>query len=78
MAFEEANDAIASERRISSENQDYKSFVSVTVNPYVRTHISDSRCTGWGSKKLIAQTHTQDNYSNFHCTCATRVNDMMY
>ena len=31
----QANDAIASERSIFSENQDYKSFFRVAVNPYV-------------------------------------------
>ena len=29
-----ANDAIAFERSIFSENQDYKSFLHVTMNPY--------------------------------------------
>ena len=33
MAFEKANDTVASERSIFRENQDYKSFLHVTVNP---------------------------------------------
>ena len=35
MAFEEANDIIASEQSILSENHDYKSFPRVTVNLYI-------------------------------------------
>ena len=31
----QANDAIGSERSIFSEDQDYKSFLLVSVNPYV-------------------------------------------
>ena len=35
VAFEEANDVVASERSIFSDNQDYKSFLRVAMNPYV-------------------------------------------
>ena len=36
MVFEEANDAIASERvSFLSKNQHYKTFLRVAVNPYV-------------------------------------------
>ena len=33
----QANDAVSSERSVFSENQDYKSFPRVAVNPYVPT-----------------------------------------
>ena len=35
MAFEEANDAIASEQSIFSENQDCIIFLHVTINSYM-------------------------------------------
>ena len=35
MAFNVANDGVASEWSIFSENQCYKSFLHITVNPYV-------------------------------------------
>ena len=41
VAFEEANEAIASERSILSKNQDSKSFICVAVNP-LSTYISGS------------------------------------
>ena len=35
VAFEEANDTVVSEQSIVFKNQDYKSFLRVTVNLYV-------------------------------------------
>ena len=35
MAFKEANDVVASERRGFNENQDYKRFLCVAMNSYI-------------------------------------------
>ena len=51
----QANDAVASEGSIFSENQDYKSFSRVTVNPYIPILRGlDVR----GGRKLQTDTHT--------------------
>ena len=63
----QANDAVASERSIFSENQDYKSFVRVAVNLYVPIFLGlDAR----GGRKL--RTYTQDNYCSPCCAHARR------
>ena len=50
-----ANDGIASDRSIFSENQGYKSFVRVVVNPNVPKFLGlDVR----GGRKLRTHTHT--------------------
>ena len=53
MAFEEANNAVDPERSISSENQDYKSFLRV-VGKFVCTWSLYAR----GGRKLITHTYT--------------------
>ena len=51
----QANDAVASERSIFSENHDYKSFFRVAVNTYVPIFRGlDAR----GGRKLRTDTHT--------------------
>ena len=40
MAFEKANDILASKQSMFSENQDYTSFLHVAVNPYVPIFLS--------------------------------------
>ena len=71
----QANDAVASERSIFSENHDYKSFSRVAVNTYVPIFRGlDAR----GGRKLRTDrqthiethTHTRDNYSNTRCAHA--------
>ena len=63
----QANDAVASERHIFSENHYYKSFSRVTVNTYVPIFRGlDAR----GGRKLRTDTHTRDNYSNPRCAHA--------
>ena len=72
----QANDAVASERSIFSENQDYKSFFfRVTVNPYVPIFLGLDACGGT-KLRTDRQTHTytRDNYSNPHCAFTLRVN----
>ena len=65
----QANDAVASERSIFSENHDYKSFFSVAVNTYVPIFRGlDAR----GGRKLRTDTHTRDNYCNPRCVHAHR------
>ena len=65
----QANDALASEPSIFSENHDYKGFFRVAVN----TYISIFRCLDVrGGRKLQKHTHTQDNYSNPCCAHARR------
>ena len=71
----QANDAVASERSIFSENHDYKSFFRVAVNTYVPIFRGlDAR----GGRKLRTDTHThihthtRDNYSNPRCAHARR------
>ena len=66
MAFKEPNDTLVSEQSIFSENQDYKSFLRVAVNPYIP--IFQGLCTR-GGRKLI--THTQ---THTHTHGATTVN----
>ena len=56
----QANDVIASERTIFSENHDYKRFFCVTVNTYVPIFRGlDAR----GGRKLRTDTHT---YTHSH------------
>ena len=51
----QANDAVASERSIFSENHDYKSFFRVAMNRYVYIYLGlDAR----GSRKLLTDTQT--------------------
>ena len=50
MAFEEANDAVASEQRIFSEIQDYK--VTACRNESVYTYIWGSRYVWWQKTKV--------------------------
>ena len=51
----QANDAVASERSIFSENHNYKRFFRVAVNTYVPIFRSlDAR----GGRKLRTDTHT--------------------
>ena len=57
----QANDAVASQRSIFSENQDLKSFFGVALK-------TTNRETG-------RRTDTRDNYSNPRCACAPRVNE---
>ena len=73
----QANDAVASEPSIFSENHDYKSFFRVAVNTYVPIFRGlDAR----GGRKLRIDTHThthtytqtRDNYSNPRCAHARR------
>ena len=68
----QANDAVASETSIFSENHDYKSFFRFAVNTYVPTFRGlDAR----GGRKLTNRhTHTRDNYSNPRRACAARIN----
>ena len=75
----QANDTVASEPSIFSENHDYKSFFHVAVNTYVPIFRGlDAR----GGRKLRTDTHT---YIHTHtgqlqqsslCACAPRVNHM--
>ena len=51
----QANDAIASEQSIFSENHDYKSFSRVAVNTYVPIFRSLDVC---GGRKLRTDRHT--------------------
>ena len=54
MALEEANDAVAFEQSIFTENHGYKSFLCVVVNPYFPVLWGlDAR----GGRKLITLTH---------------------
>ena len=53
MAFKVANDAVASERSIFSENQDYKSFLVLRL---IRMYLYLVLVVH-GSKKLITYTH---------------------
>ena len=46
MAFEEANETIFSERSNFSENQEYKHFVYVAINPYVSIFRGLDECGG--------------------------------
>ena len=67
----QANDAVASEPCIFSENHDYKRFFCVTVNTYISIFRGlDAR----GGRKLRTDTHihthTRDNYSNLRCAHA--------
>ena len=67
----QANDTVASEQRIFSENHDYKRFFHVAVNTYVPIFRGlDAR----GGRKLRTDTHThtRDNYSNPHCAHVRR------
>ena len=69
----QANDAVASERSIFSENHNYKVFPC--RGEHVRTYISGSRCTWWQkttNRQTYIHTHTQDNYSNPRCAHARR------
>ena len=51
----QANDAVASEGSIFSENHDYKSFSRVVVNTYVPIFLGlDTR----GGRRLLTHTHT--------------------
>ena len=52
----QANDAVASERSIFSENQGYKSFSRVTVNPYVPI-FRDLDARGGRNLRTDTQTH---------------------
>ena len=72
----QANDAVASEGSIFSENQDYKK-VFPCRGEHVRTYISGSRCAWWQkttnrhtNTHIHTHTHTWDNYSNPHCAHA--------
>ena len=71
----QANDAVASEQSIFSENHDNKSFLCVAVNTYVPIFRGLDVC---GGRKLRTNTHihtyTRDNYSNPRRACAPRVN----
>ena len=69
MAFKEANDAIASEQSIFSENQDCKSFLCVTMNLYVPIFWG---LDAHGGRKLITCTHTCTHTSP-QCAYAARV-----
>ena len=51
----QANDAVASERSIFSENNDYKRFFRVAVNTYVPIFRG---LNARGSRKLQKDTHT--------------------
>ena len=69
----QANDAVASEPSIFSENHDYKRFFRVAVNMYVPIFQDlDAR----GGRKVRTDTHIdthiRDNYSNPRCTHAHR------
>ena len=55
VAFEEAKDAVASERSIFSKNQDCKRFSRVVVNPCVPIFWGLDMC---GDRKLITYIHT--------------------
>ena len=66
----QANDAVASEQSILSENHDLI-FFRVAVNTYVPIFLDlDAR----GGRKLRTDTqkHTRDNYSNPRCAHARR------
>ena len=62
MAFEGANDAVAFEQSIFSENQDYKSFICVTVNPYIPIFVGLDAQVG---RKLITHS-TQHTPTHTH------------
>ena len=61
----QANDAVASEPSIFSENNNYTSFFRVAVNMYVPIFRGLDASGG-------EQTHTRDNYSNPRCAYAHR------
>ena len=69
----QANDAVASEPSVFSENHNYKSFFHVVVNTYVPIFRG---LDAHGGRKLRTDTHThthtRDNYSNPRCTHARR------
>ena len=65
----QANDAVASEPSIFSENHDYKSFFRVAVNTYVPI-FRDLDARGGRKLRTDTHTHTRDNYSNPRCTHA--------
>ena len=66
MYSRQANDAVASEQSIFSENHDYKSFFRVAVNTYVPIFRGlDAR----GGRKLRTDTHTHTHtHSQTHGT----------
>ena len=71
----QANDAVASEPSIFSENHDYKSFPC--RGEHLRTYILGSRCAWWQKTTnrhthTHTHTHTRDNYSNPCCAHARR------
>ena len=64
--WRQANDAVASERRIFSKNHDYKSFFRVAMNTYVPI-FRDLDARGGRKIRTDTQAHTRDNYSNPRC-----------
>ena len=70
----QANDAVASEPSIFSENHDYK-FFHVVVNTYVHVPIFRGLDARGGRKlrtdrEIDTPIHTRDNYSNPYCVHA--------
>ena len=69
----QANDTVASERSIFSENHDYNFFFCVAVNTYIPIFRG---LDAYGGRKLRTDTHihihTWDNYSNPRCVHARR------
>ena len=61
----QSNDAVASERRIFSENQDYKVFFRVAVNPFIPIFRSLDACGGRKLRKTDRQT---DTHTHIHRT----------
>ena len=73
MTLRQANEAVASERSIFSENQDYKRFFPlIAVNPYGPI-ISGSRCAWWYIENY-EQTHTHGTTIVTLAAHARRVN----
>ena len=72
----QANDAVASEPNIFSENHDYKSFSRVAVNTYVPIFRGlDAR----GGRKLRTDTHTRTHtHPHTHGTTAVALAARMH
>ena len=73
----QANDAVASERSIFSENQDYRRFFRVTVNPYIPIFWGEcvTNCYyAWWQKTTSRQTDRQtDTHTHTHTHGTTTV-----